>query len=243
MKALLLKEIRTFLSSLIGYVVVAVFLLLTGLFLWIFDGDFNILQSGFASIEPLFFISPWVLMFLIPAITMRSFAEEKRTGTIELLLTKPISDGQIIGAKYLAGFLLVVIAIVPTLVYYFTVYSLGDPVGNIDSGGTWGSYIGLLLLAAGYVAIGIFASSITNNQIVSFLVAAMLCFFMYTGFSSIASFELLGAADSLIMNLGMQAHYNSLSRGLIDSRDVVYFAALIAIFLLLTRTVLNARKW
>ncbi|MFM7233324.1 MAG: ABC transporter permease, partial [Flavobacteriales bacterium] len=140
MKALLLKEIRTFLSSLIGYVVVAVFLLLTGLFLWIFDGDFNILQSGFASIEPLFFISPWVLMFLIPAVTMRSFAEEKRTGTIELLFTKPISDIQIIGAKYLAGLLLVIIAIAPTLVYYMTVYSLGDPVGNIDSGGTWGSY-------------------------------------------------------------------------------------------------------
>jgi ABC-2 type transport system permease protein len=137
----------------------------------------------------------------------------------------------------------VVIAIVPTLVYYFTVYSFGDPVGNIDSGGTWGSYIGLFLLAAGYVAIGIFASSITNNQIVSFLVAAMLCFFMYTGFSSIASFELLGAADTVILNLGMQAHYNSLSRGLIDSRDVVYFLALIFTFLLLTKTVLNARKW
>jgi len=243
MNALLLKEIRTFLSSLIGYVVIAVFLLITGLFLWIFDGDFNILQSGYASIEPLFFISPWVLMFLIPAVTMRSFAEEKRTGTIELLLTKPITDIQIILAKYFAGFLLVAISIAPTLVYYFTVYSLGDPVGNIDSGGTWGSYIGLLLLAAGYVSIGIFASSITNNQIVSFLVAALLCFFMYTGFSSIASFELLGAADNFILNLGMQAHYNSLSRGLIDSRDVVYFIALIVIFLFLTKTLLRARKW
>ena len=243
MNALLLKEIRTFLSSLIGYVVIAVFLLLTGLFLWIFEGDFNILQSGYASIEPLFFISPWVLMFLIPAITMRSFAEEKRTGTIELLLTKPITDMQIITAKYLAGLVLVVISILPTLVYYFTVFALGDPVGNIDSGGTWGSYIGLLLLASGYVAIGILASAITNHQIVSFLVAAMLCFFMYTGFSSIASFEALGALDSFIMNLGMQAHYNSLSRGLIDSRDVVYFTTLIIIFLLLTKTVLNSRKW
>lgn len=243
MKALFLKEIRSFLSSLIGYVVVAVFLLLTGLFLWIFDGDFNILQSGFASVEPLFFISPWVLMFLIPAVTMRSFAEEKRTGTIELLITKPITDMQIIGAKYFAGLLLVVIAIAPTLVYYATVYMLGDPIGNIDSGGTWGSYIGLLLLSAGYVSIGIFASSITNNQIVSFLVAALLCFFMYTGFSSIASFELMGPADHIILNLGMQAHYNSLSRGLIDSRDVVYFIALIAVFLLLSKTVLGSRKW
>jgi ABC-2 type transport system permease protein len=138
---------------------------------------------------------------------------------------------------------LVIIAIAPTLVYYLTVYLLGDPVGNIDSGGTWGSYIGLLLLAAGYVSIGIFSSCITTNQIVSFLVAALLCFFMYTGFSSMASFELLGAADSFIVNLGMQAHYNSLSRGLIDSRDVVYFVALIAIFLLLTKTILSSRKW
>jgi ABC-2 type transport system permease protein len=243
MFALLNKEIRTFLSSLIGYVVIAVFLLITGLFMWIFDGDTNILETGYADIETLFYISPWVFMFLIPAITMRSFAEEKRSGTIELLFTKPLTDLQIIMAKYLAGFLLVVIALIPTLLYYFSVYMLGSPVGNIDSGGTWGSYIGLLLLAAGYLSIGIFASSITNNQIVSFLVSAMLCFFMYTGFQSLASFELLGSMDSFVMKLGMQDHYSSLSLGLIDSRDVVYFIALIAIFLLLTKTVLNSRRW
>jgi ABC-2 type transport system permease protein len=243
MIALLKKEIATYLSSLIGYVVIAVFLLITGLFLWIFQGDFNILDSGFSSIEPLFFISPWVLMFLIPAVTMRSFAEEKRSGTIELLFTRPLTDGQIIAAKYLAGLLLVIIAILPTLVYYITVYRLGSPVGNIDSGGTWGSYIGLLFLAAGYLSIGIFASSITNNQIVSFLVAAMLCFFMYTGFSSLASFELFGSLDDKIIKLGIQDHYNSMSRGLIDSRDIVYFLALIAIFYILTRTVLRGRKW
>jgi ABC-2 type transport system permease protein len=243
MIALLKKEIATYLSSLIGYVVIAVFLLITGLFLWIFQGEFNILDSGFSSIEPLFFISPWVFMFLIPAITMRSFAEEKRSGTIELLFTRPLTDLQIISAKYLAGLLLVIIAILPTLVYYITVYKLGSPVGNIDSGGTWGSYIGLLFLAAGYIAIGIFASSITNNQIVSFLFAAMMCFFMYTGFSSLASFELFGSLDNKIIKLGIQDHYNAMSRGLIDTRDVVYFIALIAIFLILTRTVLRGRKW
>jgi ABC-2 type transport system permease protein len=242
MIALLKKEIATYLSSLIGYVVIAVFLLITGLFLWIFQGEFNILDSGFSSIEPLFFISPWVFMFLIPAITMRSFAEEKRSGTIELLFTRPLTDLQIISAKYLAGLLLVIIAILPTLVYYITVYKLGSPVGNIDSGGTWGSYIGLLFLAAGYIAIGIFASSITNNQIVSFLFAAMMCFFMYTGFSSLASFELFGSLDNKIIKLGIQDHYNAMSRGLIDTRDVVYFIALIAIFLILTRTVLRGRK-
>jgi ABC-2 type transport system permease protein len=243
MTALLFKEIRSFLSSLIGYVVMAVFLLLNGLFMWIFPGDFNVLEMGFSSIEALFEISPWVFMFLIPAITMRSFSEEKRSGTIELLFTRPLTDLQIILAKYFAGWLLVIIALLPTLVYYFTVYNLGNPVGNIDKGGTWGSYIGLLFLASGYVSIGIFASAITNNQIVSFLVAMMFCFFMYTGFQSLASFDLLGSMDEPIRKLGIQEHYQSLSLGLIDSRDVVYFVGLNALFIILTQTVLGSRKW
>lgn len=243
MIALLKKEIRTFLSSLIGYVVMGVFLLVTSLFMWIFPGDMNVLDMGFSSIDTLFFISPWVFMFLIPAVTMRSFAEEKRTGTIELLFTKPLTDLQIILAKYFAGLALVIIALLPTLLYFFTIYQLGDPVGNIDTGGTWGSYIGLLLLAAGYVAIGIFASSITHNQIVSFLVAAMLSFFMYSGFQALGNFSLFGNLDRFVMQLGMQEHYASLSLGLIDSRDVVYFVALISVFILLTRTVLQSRKW
>lgn len=243
MSALLIKEIRTFLSSLIGYVVIAVFLLLTGLFMWIFPGDMNILDSGFADIGTFFFISPWVLMFLIPAITMRSFAEEKRSGTIELLLTKPVTNLQIILAKYFAGFVLVIIALIPTLLYYISVYFLGSPVGNIDSGGTWGSYIGLMLLASAYISIGLFASSITNNQIVSFLVAAMLSFFIYTGFQSLASFDLFGSYDNFVMKLGMQEHYSSLSLGLIDSRDVVYFVSLNFIFILLTKFVMSARRW
>ncbi|HEY8404256.1 MAG TPA: gliding motility-associated ABC transporter permease subunit GldF [Flavobacteriales bacterium] len=243
MLALLKKEIRSFLSSLIGYVVICVFLLITGLFLWIFPGDFNVLDMGYANIDTLFFISPWVFMFLIPAITMRSFAEEKRSGTIELLFTRPLTDTQIILAKYFAGLLLVLIALIPTLIYYITVYIYGNPVGNIDSGGTWGSYIGLFFLAAGYVAIGIFASCISNNQIVSFLVAALLCFFMYAGFQSLGSFDLFGPLDDVIIKLGIQAHYTSLSRGLIDSRDVIYFVALITIFILLTKTVLGSRKW
>jgi ABC-2 type transport system permease protein len=243
MISLLKKEIRTFLSSLIGYVVICVFLLITGLFMWIFPGDFNVLDMGYANMDTLFMVSPWVFMFLIPAVTMRSFAEEKRSGTIELLFTRPLTDMQIILAKYFSGLLLVVIALVPTLIYYITIYKLGKPVGNIDSGGTWGSYIGLLLLACGYVSIGIFSSAITNNQIVSFLVSAILCFFMFTGFQSLGSFDLFGSLDDFIMKLGMQDHYASLSRGLIDTRDVIYFIALVTIFILLTRTVLSARKW
>lgn len=243
MFALFGKEIKTFLSSLIGYVVISVFLLITGLFMWIFPGDLNVMDMGYANIDTLFYVSPWVFMFLIPAITMRSFAEEKRTGTIELLFTRPISDLQIIFAKYLAGLLLVLIALLPTLIYFITVYQLGNPVGNIDQGGMWGSYVGLVFLAAAYVAIGIFSSSITNNQIVSFLLAAILSFFMYAGFASIGDFNLLGSLDNFVKSLGISDHYASLSRGVIDSRDVVYFLALISIFILLTRTVLSSRKW
>lgn len=243
MIALLKKEIRSFLSSLIGYVVIAVFLLITGLFMWIFPGDSNVLDMGFSSMETLFYISPWVFMFLIPAITMRSFAEEKRNGTMELLFTKPLSDLQIILAKYFAGLILVIIALLPTLVYYLTIYQLGSPPGNIDTGGTWGSYIGLMFLAAAYVAIGIFASSLSNNQIVSFLLAAFLAFIMYAGFQAIGNFKLLGPLDNFIIGLGINDHYLSLSKGLIDSRDLVYFVSLITIFILLTRIKLQSRKW
>jgi ABC-2 type transport system permease protein len=203
----------------------------------------NTLDMGFASLDTLFYAAPWVFMFLIPAVTMRSFSEEKRTGTIELLFTRPLTDMQIVLAKYSAGLLLVIISIVPTLIYYITVSVLGDPPGNIDTGGMWGSYIGLVFLASGYVSMGIFASSISSNQIISFLLAVFFCFFMYSGFQQLGSFELFGSLDETIINLGMQEHYDSLSRGLIDSRDLLYFIVLSVIFLLLTKTVLQSRKW
>lgn len=243
MIALLSKEIRSFLSSLIGYVVIGVFLLIVGLFMWVFPGELNVIDYGFATLDTLFYVAPWVFMFLIPAITMRLFAEEKRTGTIELLLTKPITDIQIILAKYFAGLILVIIALLPTLIYFVSVVQLGNPVGNVDSGGTWGSYIGLLLLGASYVAIGIFASSITSNQIVSFLVAAMLCFFMFFGFEGIASFNLFGNYDHIVISMGLSDHYLSMSRGLIDTRDVIYFIIVSALFLFFTRLVIQSRKW
>lgn len=211
--------------------------------MWIFPGDSNVLDMGFSSMETMFYISPWVFMFLIPAITMRFFAEEKRNGTIELLFTKPISDLQIILAKYFAGLTLVIIALVPTLLYFATIYQLGNPVGNLDTGGTWGSYIGLIFLASAYVAIGIFASSISNNQIVSFLLAAFMCFIFFSGFQAIGDFKLLGPLDNFIISLGINDHYLSLSKGLIDSRDLVYFIAFNALFIILTRTVLQSRKW
>ncbi|MGF1565742.1 MAG: gliding motility-associated ABC transporter permease subunit GldF [Flavobacteriales bacterium] len=243
MLALLRKEIRSFLSSLIGYIVMAVFLLLMGLFMWIFPGEWNTLDNGIASLDTLFVMAPWVFMFLIPAITMRSFAEERRTGTMELLLTRPLTDFQIVLAKYLGGLSLVAISLLPTLIYFVSVWVTGEVNGNIDTGATWGSYIGLLLLGSAYVGMGIFASSLTSNQIVSFLISVFLCFFMYTGFESIASFGSFGSLDAFIISLGISDHYRSLSRGLIDSRDVVYFMAVTLVFLLASRTVIQSRKW
>lgn len=243
MFALINKEIRSFLGSLIGYIVIIVFLTTLGLFLWIFPGDTNVFDSGYSSIGALFYIAPWVFMFLIPAITMRLFSEESRTGTIELLLTKPLTDFQIVLAKYIAGFLLVLFSLLPTLVYFYSVYQLGAPVGNIDMGGTWGSYFGLLFLGSVFVAIGLFSSAISNNQIISFIIGVFLCFFTYVGFESISSLKLFGAIDDVIINLGINAHYLSMSRGVIDTRDVIYFFGVISLFLLFTKTVLGSRKW
>lgn len=237
------KEISSFLNSLIGYVVIVVFLLINGLFLWVFPMEFNIPDYGFASIENLFVLAPWVFLFLIPAITMRSFAEETRTGTIELLLTKPLTDMQIILAKYLAGIVLVIFSVLPTLVYYISVYQLGTPVGNIDSGATWGSYIGLILLGASFVAIGIFVSTISGNQIVSFVISVFLCGFIYLGFEFIYNLEIFGNFGLFVKQLGISAHYTSVSRGVIDTRDVIYFLSVIIGFLLLARFRLEQRTW
>lgn len=247
MYTLFLKEIKSFLTSLAGYISIGVFLTITGAFLWIIGsestGGYNILDNGFASIDPLFAIAPMVYLFLIPAITMRSFAEEKKTGTIELLFTRPLTELQIILAKYLAGVALVAVSLLPTLFYYYSVYQLGYPPGNIDSGGTWGSYIGLLLLGTGFVAIGIFASSLTDNQVVAFIFAMALCFICFSGFEYFAASGLAGTSEPFITALGISSHYASLSRGVIDTRDLLYFLSLITFFVLLTRFVLEKRKW
>ena len=243
MYALFKKEISNFLSSLIGIMVIVVFLLITGLFLWVFQSDFNLLTYGYANLDGLFILAPWVFLFLVPAVTMRSFAEENRTGTIEMLVTKPLSDWQIIWAKFLASVALVVLALIPTAVYYFSVYRLGFPIGNLDSGGILGSYIGLFLLSASFVSIGIFCSSITNNQILAFIISVFLCGFMYIGFEMIYSLSLFGPIDLFIERLGMASHYSSISRGVVDTRDVLYFLSVMAIFLCMTKLVLASRKW
>ena len=243
MFTLLKKEIQSFLSSLVGYIAIIVFLLVIGLFMWVLKTDMNVLENGYSTIDTLFVIAPWVFLFLIPAITMRLFADEKKAGTIELLLTRPLTDMQIILAKYIAGFLLVFFSLIPTLIYYYSIHYLGNPVGNIDTGGMWGSYIGLLFLGSAFVAIGVFCSSITDNQVISFIVSLFLCLFIYKGFDFISVFPLFAKVDHVIIGFGIDSHYASMSRGVIDTRDALYFLSLILVFLLGTQTVLQSRKW
>lgn len=243
MKALYLKELRSFLSSIIGYIFIAIFLILNSLFLWVFSYETNILDGGTADLRSFFGISPIIFLILIPAITMRSFSEEKRTGTIELLFTRPISDFSIIFTKYLAGLTLVIISILPTLIYYFTVHALGEPVGIVDDGATITSYLGLILVGACLVSVGIFASSITDSQIVSFILAMFLSWFMFMGLDLLAVFSQFGGLDLVLRNMGIMEHYDSIQRGVLDTRDLFYFVSFAAVFLLSTKLVLQSRKW
>jgi len=243
MITLLKKEIFSFLNSLIGYIVMVVFITTIGLFMWVFPGDFNVFDAGYANIDTLFIVAPWVFMFLAPAITMKSFSDELKTGTIELLLTKPLSDWQIILGKYFAGALLILLSLIPTFIYYTSIKDLAIPIGNVDTGAIWGSYLGLLFLSTCFVSIGLFSSAISSNQIVSFIIGVFLSFFMFIGFESIAALNIFGSVDLLITNLGINEHYISMSRGVLDTRDMLYFLSLIFFFLLLTKFRLSSRKW
>lgn len=233
MITILKKEFNSFFASPIAYLVIGVFLLINGLFLFIFNDDFNILNAGFADITTFFYLAPWVFLFLIPAVTMKSFADEFNTGTIELLKTKPISNWQIVLGKFWASLLLVCIAIIPTFVYVYTVYQLGNPVGNIDFGSTIGSYIGLLFLAVSYTAVGLFTSTLSKNQIVAFILGVFITFMLFYGFDAIAnSFGNLGFA---IQQFGINEHFKSISRGVIDTRDILYFLSVTFFFLFITK--------
>jgi len=242
MYSILQKEIRSFLSSLIAYVVIIVFLIATGLFMWVLP-DNNVFDMKYANLDTLFTLAPWLFLFLISAITMRTFSEEKKNGTIEILTTKPVSDLNIILAKYFAGVILVLFALIPSLIYFYTVYKLGAPTGNIDVGATWGSYIGLFFLTSCFVSIGLFSSVITDNQIVSFILSMILCYLFYNLFELIADFKLFGSWDNLVAGLGINAHYQSISRGVIDSRDILYFISFIIVFIYATKIVFSSRKF
>lgn len=236
MFAILKKEFNSFFASPIAYLVIGVFLLINGLFLWIFKDDFNVLNAGFADLNSFFFLAPWVFLFLIPAITMKSFADEFSNGTIELLKTKPISDWKIVFGKFWASLLLVLVALTPTLTYAYTIYQLANPIGDIDFGSIIGSYIGLLFLAATYTSIGLFTSTLSKNQIVAFLLGVMITFLLFYGFDAISSS--LGNELS-IKKMGINEHFKSISRGVIDSRDIIYFLSVTVFFLFITKTRLN----
>jgi len=240
---ILKKELISFFSSLVGYIATGVFLLLCSWFLWLSPNELNVLNAGHANIDGLFWVAPWAFLFLVPAITMRSFAEEKKTGTMEMLLTRPITEVRLTLGKFLAAVVVIALALLPTLLYFYTVSVLGNPVGNVDSGATWGAFVGLLLLASCYAAVGIFASSLTDSQIVAFLIAAALCFFLYIGFDGLAALPFLKSINSLIANLGINEHYKSISRGVVELRDVVYFFGVMAVFIAAANLKLRARVW
>jgi ABC-2 type transport system permease protein len=234
------KEVSAFYNTLTGYLVMVVFLVGMGLFFWIFPD--NVLENGVASLDTLFAMAPWFLLFVVPAITMRAFAEEYKTGTIEFLATKPLTDMQILLGKYLGALVLIVASILPTLTYYVTVWYLGFPPGNLDTGATWGAYMGLLGIGAIYAAIGLWCSATTDNQIVAYVLGVFLCFFFYTAFDFLSELAWFGSFNDLILQLGMLEHYRSISRGVLDVRDILYFLSLITLFLLLGRAALAARK-
>jgi ABC-2 type transport system permease protein len=243
MFAIFRKEINGFFSSLTGYVVILVFLLMNSLFMWVFPGEWNIFDTGYAGLDTLFFLSPWVFLFLVPAVTMRMIAEEKRLGTIELIYSRPVTERGIIWGKYLASILLVLLALLPGIIYYVSVYFLGETPGNLDKGGTLGAFIGLFFLASVYASAGIFASSLTDNQVVAFILSVVLCFILFIGFDSFAYLPGLKKVDEFVMRLGINEHYKSISRGVIDIKDVVYFTAVALILNEATRLVLLSRKW
>lgn len=243
MFAIFRKEISGFFSSLTGYVVIIVFLLINSLFMWVFPGEWNIFDTGYAGLDTLFSLSPWVFLFLVPAVTMKMIAEEKRIGTIELVFTKPVTEREIILGKFLAAVSLVVLSLLPGIIYYISVYLLGEVPGNLDRGETLGAFIGLFFLASVYASAGIFASSLTDNQVVAFILSVLICFFLYMGFDSFAYLPGLKKFDEFVIGLGINEHYKSISRGVLDIRDAIYFISVAVIFNEATRLVLLSRKW
>jgi len=244
MRALYFKEIRSFLSSIIGYIFILIFLITSGIAHWISSEEYylNLLTGSESDLIPFFNFSPWIFLILIPAITMRSIAEERRTGTIELLFTRPISDFKILMAKYLASVTLLIIALLPTLVYYISMHYLGDPVGIMDDGSAIASYFALVLLGASFTAVGIFSSALTSSQIVAFILAAFLCSMFFAGFYLIGSFNLLGSYDSIFQYFGMYSHYIGLMEGQINTKDVIYFLSIIVLFIFGALTVIKSLK-
>ncbi|MCB9071385.1 MAG: gliding motility-associated ABC transporter permease subunit GldF [Prevotellaceae bacterium] len=239
---LLKKEFRSFFNTPVGYIILIIFFVGAGLFLWVFPGEYNVLNSGYANIDGLFVLAPWLFLFLCPAVTMRLIAEEKQQGTIELLLTRPISTFSLVVGKFLSAWLIMLVALIPSIIWYVTVYILAEPMGNVDSGAFWGSFIGLIFLASVYGSIGLFGSSITRNQLTAFVVSAVICFTMFYGFELMGSLFTNGNTSLYLKNIGIHAHYQSMSRGVLDSRDMIYMIIITVLFLLGAKTALTRKK-
>ncbi len=234
MFAIFKREIRSFFTSPIGYLIVGLFLLLNGLFLWVFRGDYNIFDYGFADLSNFFLLAPWIFVFLVPAITMKSFSEEQKVGTLELLMIKPISAWKLVLGKFWGAFFLCLIAVIPTVVYVYAVSKLGIAEGNFDMGVILGSYFGLLFLIASYSAIGVFASTLSNNQIISFIIGVLICFLIFNGFESMSTLLTDGGSQQFVKGLGAKSHFDSIARGIVDTRDLLYFISVAFLFLYLT---------
>lgn len=236
------KEFRGFFNTPAGYIVLSIFFVGAGLLLWVFPGEYNVLNGGYANIDGFFALAPWLFLFLCPAVTMRAIAEERQTGTLELLLTKPISKMRLVVGKFLAAWAVIAVALLPAVVWFGSVYVMAEPMGNVDSGAFWGSFVGLLLLAAVYCAVGIFGSSLAGSQITAFVVSALVCFALFYGFELLASLFADGTLTLYLKNLGIHAHYKSMSRGVLDSRDVLYMLSVTLIFLIATKTALSRNR-
>lgn len=229
-----LKELRYYFSTPVAYIVIGLFLLLISLFLWVIPGEWNIIDSGYAQTDGLFYLAPWLFLLLCPALTMRLFAEERQSGTWNLLRTKPIALWKIVVSKFAAAWTIVVIALLPCLVHYFAVAIMAEPQGNIDSGAFFGSFFGLLLISLAYSSIGTFCSSLTKSQIVSFILALLGCAIFYYGFDLAASLFSTGAAVNAVREIGGYSHYQSIARGVVDLRDLLYFISIAIAFILIT---------
>ncbi|BDD03508.1 gliding motility-associated ABC transporter permease subunit GldF [Aureibacter tunicatorum] len=236
------KEFNSFFNSLIGYMVIGIFLIVMGLIFWVYP-ETSVLDFGYANMDTLFNFCPFVFIFIIPAITMRLFAEEKKTGTLELLFTKPLKHYQIILGKFLSAVSVIIIALLPTLIYYYSISQLGSPIGNIDSARVIGSYLGLVLLASTFASIGVFTSALTDNQIIAFILSVFINYVLYAGFDSLAGISSLSDQAYWIQQLGMSAHYDFMSRGLIDTREIMYFFSVVSLFLLFTNLIFTSKKW
>tara|TARA_B110000116_G_scaffold269008_1_gene284134 strand:+ start:1599 stop:2327 length:729 start_codon:yes stop_codon:yes gene_type:complete len=242
MIALFRKEINQFFSSLTGPLTIVIFLMVNGLLMWIFSGDFNVLDFGYANMDSFFMLAPILFLIFIPAICMRLFSEEYRSGTMEVLLTKPISIWNVVVSKYLAANVLVLFSILPTLIYFISIYFLGETIGNLDVGGIIGSYLGLFMLSSGFIAIGIFASAISSNQVVAFLIAIICNAIVYYGFGILSEVTFFQNWDLFISNLGIAYHYNVMSKGVIDSRDILYFMSICFLFLMLSKITIQLKR-